>query len=223
MRVVARRVAPLAPSRSLSIAQQTRPQSLTCGYVSLYALSDDGTYDAAEIDREIMASRLQDDVLSHSPKIHLFPSTKLSRHPKTVFLPISTLPPTSARASSSTPHLYVSSKSGAISKYDIQTGALLAHFPRARKGKGKEKARDHYAQGGELEGHSDQVLDLAISEDGQWLASAGRDGIVGCWDVSGDGGKFVRGLRGHRDAVTVSLTLRLDFSVRRGEKLDANP
>lgn len=64
------------------------------------------------------------------------------------------------------------------------------------KGKGKEVA----------EGHTDEILDLAISHDGRILASAGRDKVIGCWNVEGDGGKWTRGLGGHKDAVGVSLT-----------------
>ena len=32
----------------------------------------DGEYDAAEIDRELISSRLKQDVLDHSGKVHLF-------------------------------------------------------------------------------------------------------------------------------------------------------
>lgn len=63
------------------------------------------------------------------------------------------------------------------------------------KGKGKEAA----------EGHTDQVLTLALSEDGKVLASGGADKVVGAWDVQGDGAEWLRGLGGHKDKVAVSL------------------
>lgn len=53
------------------------------------------------------------------------------------------------------------------------------------------------------EGHTDEILDLAISHDGKLLASAGRDKVIGCWDVEGESGKWVRGLAGHKDVVGV--------------------
>ena len=53
-------------------------------------------------------------------------------------------------------------------------------------------------------GHKGEILCIAASEDGKWLVSGGRDKIIGCWDVSGDEAKWVAGLRGHKDAVTVS-------------------
>lgn len=162
-----------------------------------------------------MASRLQSDVLSHSPKIHIFLSDFLSSaNTNTYFLPLPNLPPTAARASPETPYLYTSSKSGALSKYSLHTGELLAHWPRLarptkeeKKGKGKAagKATGGWSvEGRDLKGHTGEVLDLAVSEDGKWVATAGREGVVGCWDVEGETGKWVRGLRGHRDAVTVS-------------------
>jgi ribosomal RNA-processing protein 9 len=58
------------------------------------------------------------------------------------------------------------------------------------------------------EGHTDEILDLAISHDGKMLASAGRDKVIGCWNVEGDGGKWLRGLGGHKDAVGVSQGAR---------------
>nr|AOR51842.1 Rrp9 [Phaffia rhodozyma] len=173
---------------------------------------DDGTFDAAEIDREIMAARLQADVLAHSPKIHVFISQSLSKRPRQFFLPLPNHPPTAARVSPSTPYIYTSTKAGAITKFSLQTGKLLAHFPRAKRAakgkdaKGKGKASSSGAPGAP-EGHSDEVLDLAISDDGKWMASAGKDGVVGCWDVDGETGRWVRGLKGHRDSVT-SLAFR---------------
>ena len=70
---------------------------------------------------------------------------------------------------------------------------------RAAKGKGREN----------LSGHTDEVLDLAISWDGKVLASAGKDKVIGVWDVEGEGGKWMRGLAGHKDRVAVSTIVSL--------------
>lgn len=65
------------------------------------------------------------------------------------------------------------------------------------KGKGKSKAE-------EIGGHTDEILTLAVSFDGKILASGGKDKVVGVWDVSGEEGKWMRGLGGHKDKVAVS-------------------
>lgn len=62
------------------------------------------------------------------------------------------------------------------------------------KGKGKEL----------VEGHSDEILDLAISHDGKVLASAGKDKVLGCWNIEGNEIKWARGLAGHKDKLAVS-------------------
>lgn len=71
------------------------------------------------------------------------------------------------------------------------------------EGKGKAK-EDPEA------GHTDEVLNLAVSHDGKVLASAGKDKIVGVWDVAGEGGKWMRGLAGHKDRVAVSPAVSVD-------------
>jgi len=59
------------------------------------------------------------------------------------------------------------------------------------------------AKGGE-NGHQGEILCLAASEDGKYLVSGGRDRIVGVWNVEDDGAKWISGMRGHKDAITVS-------------------
>lgn len=48
---------------------------------------------------------------------------------------------------------------------------------------------------------------LAASEDGKWLISGGRDKVVGVWNVSEREPRWVAGLKGHKDAVTVSCDM----------------
>lgn len=171
-------------------------------------ITDDGSYDAAEIDREIMAARLQTDILSHSPKMHIHIAGLLSYLPAVHFLPLPALPPTAARVAPGSPYLYTGSKSGAITKFSLPTGRMTQHFPRAgraektKKGKGRERES---TLGNEVqpEGHRDEIWDLALSQDGRFLVSGGKEGIVGVWNVEGEQGKWVRGLKGHRDSITV--------------------
>ncbi|BGP32431.1 pre-rRNA processing protein [Rhodotorula toruloides] len=194
-------------------------------------------FDAADLDRDIIAERLQQDVLEHTGKMHLsvastlqlpIPSTSIFRTPAKGHRGSVT----AAVASHDGRWLYTSSKDGAILKYDLsaiispssdssspdsrritraayfakalsesqkRNGEKHKRFDGKDKGKGKETVP---------EGHTDGILDLAISHDGKMLASAGRDKVIGCWNVEGEGGKWLRGLGGHKDAVG-SIAFRL--------------
>lgn len=55
---------------------------------------------------------------------------------------------------------------------------------------------------GDVNGHTDEVLALALSGDGKYLASGGKDRKVGVWDVQKD--EWVKGFGGHKDTVSVS-------------------
>ncbi|KAG8791182.1 pre-rRNA processing protein [Ceratobasidium sp. 428] len=63
-----------------------------------------------------------------------------------------------------------------------------------RKGKGKRRV------GTDVEGHVDEVLALALSFDGRYLASGGQDKRILVWDVKED--RVVKVFEGHKDAVT---------------------
>jgi ribosomal RNA-processing protein 9 len=88
-------------------------------------------------------------------------------------------------------------------RWDLRTGSKSATFSKCRpnksgKGKGKERA-------GEADGHTDEVWALALSDDGKYLASAGKDRRVGIWNARE--GKWVRGFGGHKDGITVRLLI----------------
>lgn len=56
-----------------------------------------------------------------------------------------------------------------------------------------------------MKGHTDEVLALAVSGDGRYLASAGKDRRVGVWDV--EKAEWVKGFGGHRDTISVRKSL----------------
>lgn len=62
------------------------------------------------------------------------------------------------------------------------------------KGKGKAILLD-------LEGHSDEVLALAVSSDSQYVASGGKDRKICIWDLEKD--KWVKNFGGHKDLISV--------------------
>ena len=107
--------------------------------------------------------------------------------------------------------MYTAGKEGTIQKWDLTNGKKLATFPlirlpssKSNKGKGKAKITPTGANS-DVHGHTDEVLALAISTDGKYLASGGRDRILGIWDTESN--KWVRGFSGHRDIISVSLFL----------------
>jgi ribosomal RNA-processing protein 9 len=107
--------------------------------------------------------------------------------------------PTSVALTRTPASAFISTKSGQLFRFDRKT---MKSTP-IRTEKGQEG------------GHKGEILDIAASEDGKWLVSGGRDKIVGVWDVSGEG-KWVAGMRGHKDAVTVS---RIETGEFRGVRL----
>ncbi|KAH9064596.1 WD40 repeat-like protein [Lactarius vividus] len=157
----------------------------------------DGEVDAAEIDKELISARLKQDVLEHAGKLHLYvaDSFDLVQPPPTLRTRGHRFSVTSAVASIDARFLFTSGKDGCIIKWDLHSGTKLATFRKLRPGgKGKEKAA------AETPGHTDVVLALALSDDGRYLASAGKDRRLGVWDV--EKGEWVRGFGGHRDTIS---------------------
>jgi ribosomal RNA-processing protein 9 len=182
----------------------------------------EGEFDAAEIDKEIISARLRQDVMEHAGKVHLFiaDSVRVSRtrctsigdtlSSHTIQLELgepSSMPSvrlrghrfsvTSAAASEACTVLFTAGKEGSIIKWDIRTGKKIAVYHKQKASvKGKERAWN-----ADVRGHMDEVLSLAISSDGAYLASAGRDRRVGVWDVSK--GEWVISFGGHKDTISV--------------------
>ncbi|KAK0484896.1 WD40-repeat-containing domain protein [Armillaria novae-zelandiae] len=167
-------------------------------------LADD-EFDAAEIDRELISARLKQDVLEHSGKIHLFiaDSFDFSEAPKTVFrTKTSKSSITCAVAAESGQYLFTSEKDGSITKWDLVSRKKAAIFHSIRthsKGKGKAQA----IGGEEVKGHTDEVLTLALSDDGKYLASGGKDRRLGVWDA--ENAQWIKGFIGpmcHKDTIS---------------------
>lgn len=92
--------------------------------------------------------------------------------------------------------IYVSTKRGSVQKYAL---------PWLRKvGKPFGQARAGPSSGEAPAGHTGEILSIAATENDKWLVTAGRDKLIGVWDVSGAEPEWKTGMRGHKDAVTVS-------------------
>ena len=96
--------------------------------------------------------------------------------------------------------LFISTKRGRILRYSLPS------FRRVGKPFGQVQftgSNGHAIIDGR-QGHMGEILCLAATEDGEWLVSGGRDRVVGVWNVENDVPSWVTGMRGHKDAVTVS-------------------
>ncbi|EJU01615.1 WD40 repeat-like protein [Dacryopinax primogenitus] len=186
------------------------------------AAQQEGTFDAAEIDRELIQARLKQDVVQQSGKLHDRVADRVSSEQSSLrFLKVRghRLPVTSAVASQDGTALFTAGKEGHIIKWDLRTGKQIAFFPKQRQEKtdvkGKGKAR--IPIGEDVNGHVDEVLSLALSDDGHYLASGGRDRRIGFWEAKE--GRWLRGLGGHKDAIT-GVTFRKGSSQLYSASLD---
>jgi len=106
---------------------------------------------------------------------------------------------TTAVASEDGRFLYTAGKEGSIIKWDLRTGKKLSTAYKQRTMKGKQRTNP--------DGHTDEIWTLALSSDGKYLASGGKDRVIGVWDVENtDGISWVKGFTGHRDSISVSAT-----------------
>ncbi|RUS31507.1 WD40-repeat-containing domain protein [Jimgerdemannia flammicorona] len=157
-------------------------------------------FDAADIDRDLIAERLRKDanpagyivyiyiLLSHRPHPAVFLQLHFPVDPSTAKTCRGhQLSVTSVAISEDGQLLYTGSKDGSIIKWDPKTMKKLYTFPGGRKG---VKA---------FTGHTDHVLCLAISSDGKYLASGGRDKKVNVWSVKDD--KLLCCFSQHKDSV----------------------
>ena len=83
----------------------------------------------------------------------------------------------------------------------LRVNTLVAYLdgrerpPSNSTSKGKGKATE------EIRGHTDEVLALALSDDGKYLASGGKDRKLVVWDA--EKGEWIRSFFGHKDTISV--------------------
>ncbi|KAG1492901.1 hypothetical protein G6F46_001148 [Rhizopus delemar] len=150
-----------------------------------------GTFDAADLDRDLIAERLKKDDDETEGRLHLRIADKYNfknEDLKTYRCRGHQLAVTAVALAESGTIFYSASKDGSIIKWDAKTFQKLHTFLGGRKGV------KNYT------GHTDHILCLAISHDGQYLASGGKDKIINIWSVKEN--KHIVKFTQHRDAIS---------------------
>ncbi|KAJ3404722.1 hypothetical protein CcCBS67573_g03720 [Chytriomyces confervae] len=172
-------------------------------------------FDAQDIDNDLIAERLRDDVLESKGKIYHKVAGKVAkldplaegrvrtfggRKVHQLALTCVDVVAEEAAVTAGGIFIYTSSKDGHIVKWDFKTGKKAHEFlggrkptKKAIKAFGDAKLKKHI-------GHRDQVLALAVSGDGKFLASGGRDKTIQIWSIPEN--KHISTFTQHRDAVS---------------------
>ena len=93
---------------------------------------------------------------------------------------------------------WTGSKDCSVIRWDVETGKRLSKYP----GRHITKA-DRLADGGKkihAAGHSNEVLAIACTTDGKYVASAGRDSTIRLWDARSN--ELLDTFKGHRDIIS---------------------
>ncbi|KAJ4473770.1 WD40-repeat-containing domain protein [Lentinula aciculospora] len=147
--------------------------------------ANQGDFDAAEIDNDLISSRLRG--AQYKGRVHLFVADefaeasssqlKMKGHRFSCTAAVAS-PVTS---SSTTPgyYLFTAGKEGHIMKWDLQNGRKVGVIYQVKpdKGKGKGKGRTNTT------GHTSSVTSLALTTDGTYLASGSMDSRTCVWDA----------------------------------------
>ncbi|KAJ2669696.1 pre-rRNA processing protein [Coemansia sp. RSA 1085] len=156
--------------------------------------AESGEYDAEQIDRDLVAERLISDAQERSGKwsrriaahfAYPIEESKVTR----VLRDGHRLPPTCVAITPDAKFVYSGGKDGSLVKWDRVSGRKLHQFRAQRK-----KRPNHDL------GHCDEILAVAVSSDGKYVASGGRDRRIHIWSVSDD--RHLTVFHQHKDAVT---------------------
>ncbi|KZF24605.1 WD40 repeat-like protein [Xylona heveae TC161] len=179
---------------------------------------DDYGFDAAEIDRDMIAERLKEDVAETKGRMYrrIADSLGFSDATCTQFR-ADTLPTTSIATCA--PYAYTVSKDMTLIKWELPTppspsnsstnnaqtnGTKKQKNPPPARRRPKQiafvKGDKNFADDTSYLGHTDQILTVAASQDGKFVATGGRDRRLVVWNATDL--TPLRVFTQHRDAVT---------------------
>ncbi|KAI9042501.1 ribosomal RNA-processing protein RRP9 [Aspergillus affinis] len=189
---------------------------------------DDVGFDAAEIDRDLIAERLKEDVDEFKGRVYRQIASDLA---------FSTASPTFFRADTQTttsiavhpPYAYTVSKDKTLIKWELATPADTTNHqdtaskrpPKPQRKKPKQvkfvRGLQKVAESEEEHGHTKSILSVAVSPSGKFVATGGEDRKLIIWD--GATLKPLQTFPQHRDSVSGLAFARHISSMSSGEQL----
>ncbi|OMJ07900.1 U3 small nucleolar RNA-interacting protein 2 [Smittium culicis] len=155
--------------------------------------AEDMEADAEQIDKDLISSRLQQDVDDSLGKMHkrIADSYKsnLSNLKPLTFKNAHHLSVTCVEISPDGKYLYSGSKDNSLVKWSLELNKRIKSI------KGQKKGGKDYSLG-----HCDSILCMAISSDGKFLATGSKDRLIHIWDASTM--EYINTFRQHKDSVT---------------------
>ncbi|RPA95990.1 WD40 repeat-like protein [Choiromyces venosus 120613-1] len=171
--------------------------------------ADEVGFDAADIDRDIIAERLKESVAEEKGKIYRHISSQLSFATADSTLFRMDTGPTTGIATCS-PYIYTVAKDGFLTKWELpvyphppSTGTNHTVSKKPKRIKYVRACRKENAQ--DFQGHAGPILCVAASQDGKFVATGGQDTRIVVWDA--ELMKALKVFKFHRGAVT-GLTFR---------------
>lgn len=174
---------------------------------------DETGFDAADLDRDLIAERLEEDVAETKGKVYRILTSELA-FDKATHCQFKTNTKSVTAVAAREPYAYTTSKDLHLHKWRIQD--LPAHqYPQSKKKKPKKppappkkkpeletylkgnmnRSRDH-----RYKRHIDEILCVAVSPDGKYVATGGADRRLVVYDA--ETLTPIRFFNHHRDAVT---------------------
>lgn len=146
---------------------------------------DENAFDAKAMDREIIARRLKEDVAENKGRVYRRLAAGLDFDGSTGRLTTCKHYPLTSVAASVYPHVYSTSKDGALIKWAVDKQDGSAKIVKIARG---DKRRVDEATS--VTGHTDEILAVAVSGDGRYVVTGGRDKRVIVW--SGENLRLMR-------------------------------
>ncbi|KAJ3331683.1 pre-rRNA processing protein [Blyttiomyces sp. JEL0837] len=189
-----------------------------------------GEFDAKDVDRDLIAERLRDDALEAKGKLYHMVANKYAdidftdstrirsfrgvkrAHQLSLTSVSVACPPEKGPGGLPLVYIFTASKDAAIAKWNLLTGVCESRVAGGIKPTKRAKRRKSAKALSAHVGHNDQILCLATSSDGKFVATGGRDKAIHIWSVKDMShfGVFTQ----HRDTVS-----GLAFRVGRSNQL----